>query len=211
MAMTFYYWPRSSATRVHWALEELGVPYEKKRLRRDEGENRTPEFLAISPMGQVPALVDDGVAYFESLAILIHLGEIHGVDKGLWPRSGTPEAGQALSWTVWSTGELAPARTQVMMHTLESAWALPKELKSPPLAERAKKSYYERMVVLNKRLEGREWLVGDSFTLADVASSLWVYSAQNSLGLSLSDYPNVAAWAARCNSRPAFKRVMSET
>jgi glutathione S-transferase len=211
MSMTFYYWPRSSATRVYWALEELGIPYEKRRLRRDEGENRTPEFLAISPMGNVPALVDDDIPYFESLAILLHLGQQYGVEKGLWPKSGTLQAGEALSWTVWSTGELAPARTQVMSHTLESPYALPKELKSPAIAERAKKSYYDRMAVLNRRLEGRDWLVGESFSLADVASSLWVYSAQTLLGLSLADYPHVAAWAARCTSRPAFKRVMGDT
>jgi len=211
MAMTFYYWPRSSATRVHWALEELGIPFEKKRLRRDEGENRTPAFLAISPMGNVPALVDEGVPYFESLAVLIHLAEAYGVEKGLWPKAGTPQAGEALSWTVWSTGELGPARTQVMIHTLESPYALPKELKSPAIAERAKKSFYERMALLNRRLEGREWLVGDTFSLADIASSLWANSAQTLLGLSLADYPNVVAWAARCTSRPAFKRVMSET
>ena len=211
MAMTFYYWPRSSATRVHWALEELGLPYEKKRLKKDQGENRTPEYLALSPMGAIPALVDDGVPFFESLAILIHLGEAHGVEKGLWPRPGTPQAGEALSWTVWSTSELGPARSQVMMHTLDSPFALPPELKSAPLAERARKSYYERIALLNRRLEGREWLVGEGFSLADIASVHWINGAQKLLGLGLADYPNVAAWAARCTSRPAFERVMSES
>jgi glutathione S-transferase len=211
MALTFYYWPRSSATRVHWALEELGLPYEKKRLRRDEGENRTPTFLAISPMGSVPALVDDGVPIFESLAILIHLGERYGIEKGLWPKLGTPQAGEALSWTVWSTGELGPVRTQVMLHTMESPYSLPKELRSPAIADWNKKNYYQRMTVLGRRLEGREWLVGDGFSFADLASSLWVNSAQTMFGLSLADYPNVAAWAVRCTSRPAFKRVMQET
>jgi glutathione S-transferase len=211
MAITFYYWPRSSATRTHWALEELGIPYEKRRLRRDEGENKTAAYLAISPMGNVPALVDDGVAIFESLAILLHLGQTYGFEKGLWPKAGTPEAGEALSWTVWSSAELGPARTQYMLHTMDSPFALPVALRSAGIAERAKKSFYDRMAVLNRRLEGREWLVGAAFSLADVASSAWVMSAQTMLGLSLSDYPNVGAWAARCTSRPAFKRVMSET
>jgi glutathione S-transferase len=210
MAMTFYYWPRSSATRVYWALEELGIPYDKKRINRDQGENRTPEYLAISPMGNVPALVDDGVPFFESLAILVHLGEKYGPEKQLWPKPGTPEAGEALSWTVWSTGELGPARVQVMMHTHASPFALPKELQSPAIAERAKKAFFDRIALLNRRLEGRDFLVG-SFSFADIASAAWVSSAQTFLGLSLADYPHAAAWAARCTSRSAFKRVMSET
>lgn len=75
MSMTFYYAPMSSAITVHRALEELGVPYDAIRLDLAAGETRKPEFLAINPNGKVPALVHDGTPLFESVAILIHLGE----------------------------------------------------------------------------------------------------------------------------------------
>jgi glutathione S-transferase len=211
MTTTLYYWPRSSATRVQWALEELGLPYEKKRLSRDKGENKTPEYLAISPMGNVPALVDDGANLFESLAILVHLGEKYGAAKGLWPKLGSPEAGEALSWTVWSSSELGPARLQYVVQTSDAPYALPKELRSPALADRARKSLYDRIAVLDRRLEGREWLVGKGFSIADVASAAWVASTQTMLGLSLADYKNVVGWVGRCVCRPAFKLVVSET
>ena len=85
MGIKLYSWPRSSASRVHWALEELGVPFELVTLDRHKGEHQAPAYLAINPNGKVPALVDDGQPYFESLAILLHLGETYGVDRALWP------------------------------------------------------------------------------------------------------------------------------
>jgi glutathione S-transferase len=211
MALTFYYWPRSSASRVYWALEELSVPFDKQRLDRSKGENKTPAYLAISPMGNVPALVDDGARFFESLAILIHLGQKFGVEKNLWPKRGTPEEADALSWSAWSTGELHAPRLELMKHTLDAPFALPKELKSPAIAELARKALYDRLAVLERRLAGREWLAGNAFSIADIASAGWVNSLQANLGLSLADTPHVKAWVARCTERPAFKKVMSET
>ena len=66
MGIKLYSWPRSSASRVHWALEELGVPFELVTLDRHKGEHQAPTYLAINPNGKVPALVDDGQPYFES-------------------------------------------------------------------------------------------------------------------------------------------------
>src|SRR6266545_4462922 len=98
MALIFYYAPMSSATPVYWALEELGVPFEKVKLDLRAGDQKKPEFLKINPNGQVPALVGDGTPMFESVAILLHLGERYGVDKKLWPAAGTPERMGAMSW-----------------------------------------------------------------------------------------------------------------
>ena len=107
MSIRLYGWPQSTASRVHWALEELGVSYDYVELDQMKGENRTPEYLAISPGGKVPGLVDGGHAYFESVAIIIHLGETYGRERGLWPRidAGAASA-DALCWTVWGTTEL---------------------------------------------------------------------------------------------------------
>jgi glutathione S-transferase len=80
MGIVFYYTPMSSATRVHWALEELGVPYDKVKIDLAKGEQKKPEFLKLNPNGKVPLLVVDGQPVFESLAMLLYLGDTYGVD-----------------------------------------------------------------------------------------------------------------------------------
>ena len=100
MAMTFYYTPMSSASRVHWALEELGAAYEKVRVNLAEGEQKRPEYLKLNPNGKIPLLVVDGHPIFESLAQLLHLGETFGVEKGLFPEPGVERA-EAFKWMCW--------------------------------------------------------------------------------------------------------------
>jgi glutathione S-transferase len=95
MSLTFYYSPMSSATRIHWALEELGIPYDKVKVDLAAGDQKKPAYLALNPNGKVPLVVDDGTPIFESLAILIYLGERYGVEKGLFP-PGWAERGEAL-------------------------------------------------------------------------------------------------------------------
>ena len=92
MSLVVHYAPMTSATRVLWALEELGVPYEKVRLDLAAGDQRKPEYLALNPNGKVPLLVHDGEPIFESLAILLHLGETFGVVRGLDPPPGAARA-----------------------------------------------------------------------------------------------------------------------
>jgi glutathione S-transferase len=210
MSIKLYYWPRSSATRVQWALEELGVPYEKVRLDRERGENRTPDYLAISPQGNVPALADGDAKLFESAAILIHLGQRYGVEKGLWPKSPAGSS-EALVWCVWSSSELGPQRLSYALQTLDAPFALPKEDRNPKVADRFRAGYYARIGVLESRLAGKEYLVGNAFSLADVALAQSVASGTARLGLPVADSKNVTAWVERCSARPAFQRVMAES
>src|SRR2546430_300796 len=100
MSLKFYYSPMSSATRIHWALEELGVPYEKVKLDLTAGDQKKPEYLALNPNGKVPLVVDDGTVIFESLAILLHLGERYGVEKDLFPSAWAPRA-EVFKWMAW--------------------------------------------------------------------------------------------------------------
>lgn len=210
MTLKLYYWPRSSATRVQWALEELGVPHEKVRLDRERNENRTPEYLALSPQGNIPALVDGDAKVFESAAILIHLGQRYGVEKGLWPESAAGAA-EALVWCVWSSSELNAQRINYALQTLDAPFALPKEDRNPKVAERFRTGYYGRIAVLESRLAGKEYLVGNAFSLADVAVAQPVAGSVGRLGLPVSEYKNVSAWVERCSARPAFQRAMAES
>ncbi len=205
----FYYTPRSSASRCQIALEEVGVPYEKVRVHLDKGEQKTPAFLAINPNGKIPALVDGDVKLFESLAILQYLGVKYGADKNMWPTPGSAEHWEAVSWSTWASTELSPAVLDTVMHTCDVPWAHPTEKRSVHVVEAAKVAWTRCMGILDKRLEGREFLMGRAFTLVDTAVGLTV-----GMGAMFAQMPfdskNVEGWMGRIQSRPSFGKVMSE-
>ena len=116
MAITLYYTPMGSATRAHWALIELGIPYEKVRVRMDQGDHKKPAFLAINPNGKVPALVDGDLKLFESLAIVFHLGDRYGESKGLWPKSGTDARSEAYMLSVYAIAEVQHGAFEYVKH-----------------------------------------------------------------------------------------------
>jgi len=205
----FYYTPRSSASRCHIALEELGVPYEKVRVHLDKGEQKTPEFLAVNPNGKVPALVDGDVKVFESLAILNYLGVKYGADRGMWPMPGSREHWDAVSWCIWGNTELSPAVMDTVLHTCDVSWALPTEKRSAHVADAAKATWTRCMGVLDTRLEGRDFMMGRSHTLVDTAVGLTVGMGAMFAQLPF-DSKNVEAWIGRIQSRPSFAKVMAE-
>lgn len=208
--LKFYYSPRSSATRCSIALEELGLPVEKVHIHLDKGDQKKPEFLAINPNGKVPALVDGDTRVFESVAILIYLGSRYGVEKGLWPKAGTPEEGDALSWTIWGNTEMAIPLFDVIMHGTDIPWAHPKEHRSVYVADKARARWVECAAILDKKLEGRDFILGKNYTLADTALGSVAGMGKMFANLPL-DGKNVSAWVQRIQSRPSFGKAMNET
>jgi len=205
MTIKLYSWPRSSGTRVAWALEELGLAYEYVKLDAKKQEHRSPEFLALNPHGKVPALVDGGQTFFESGAILLHLGNRYGVEKNLWPASGGQARADAVSWTVWAMTELGPYMMQYLYHGLDTPVSYKPEDRSKAAAEYNRTQLDRLLAALEARLEGREYVLG-GFSLADVAAASWLAFGTR-FGLGLERYPRVAAWCKRCLERPAFKRA----
>jgi glutathione S-transferase len=204
MAIRFYSWPRSSGTRVHWALEELGVPYESVVLDRTKQENLTPEYRVISPGGKVPALVDDGHSYFESLAIILHLADAYGRDRGLWP-SDRGGAAEALCWSVWGLTELQTYMMQYLYHGLDTPVSYAPADRSQATAAYNHGQYLRLLDALDARLAGREHLVG-AFSLADIPAAATL-AFGSSIGGTVEGRRNVEAWLDRCRARPAFARV----
>lgn len=205
MSLTFYYSPMSSATRIHWALEELGIPYEKVKVDLAAGDQKKPEYLAKNPNGKVPLVVEDGVPIFESLAILIWLGEKYGVEKGLFPALGLERA-EALKWMAWANVTLAEAVGRIIRNTTDR---FPAELRNEKAGEAAKKELRELWGIIDRALEGKEYLVGDHFTLVDVALAGFVM-VTGRFGVDLNGLGNVHAWSGRCMTRPAMARVMAQ-
>jgi glutathione S-transferase len=203
MSVTFYYSPMSSATRIHWALEELGIPYDKVKVDLAGGEQKKPDYLAKNPNGKVPLLVVDGTAVFESLAILIYLGERYGVEKDLFPPLNLARA-EALKWMAWGSSSLVDAGGRLMRNVSDR---FPAEQHNAKAAEAAKKERGELLAILDHELEGKEYLVDGKFSFADLALAGYM-PFLGRIGGDLGPHKNIQAWVARCTTRPALGRAM---
>jgi glutathione S-transferase len=205
MSIRLYGWPRSSASRVRWALEELEVPYELIVLDRAKGEHRTPAYLAVNPSGKVPGMVDGGQRYFESLAILLHLGETYGTARKLWPTDG-PARAEALCWSVWGTVELHGYMMQYLYHGLDTPVSYAPDQRSKATADYNRGQFSRLLDALDAQLAGRAHLLGDDFSLADIPSA-WGLKFGVSLGVSVDGRANVARWLEACLARAALARL----
>lgn len=205
MTIKLYSWPRSSGTRVAWALEELGVRYEYVEVDAEKQAHRSPEYLAVNPHGKVPALVDDGRHFFESGAILLHLARKYGVDKRLWPAADDQLGADALCWTVWGMTELGPYMMQYAYHGLDAPVSYKPADRSKACAQYNQSQFARCLEALESRLDDREHLLG-AFSLADIAPASWLLIG-TTLGVELREKRRVAAWIERCAQRPALKRA----
>ena len=200
MSMTLYAAPMSSATPVVQAVTELAVPCEIAMLDLAAGKQKQPSFLALNPNGKVPTLVVDGTPFFEAVAILQWLGDQFGVERKLWPTAGSPERLEALSWTTWAYVTYA---AEVRRLNLASGACVPEELHNVGQAAAARAELHHLLDLLEARLEPRAFLLGDSFSLADLIVA-GVVTWSGYCGVSLDDHPRTRAWLDRSQSRPSF-------
>jgi glutathione S-transferase len=205
MALTVYYAPQTRAIRVLWALEELGIPYERVKLDLSKGEQKKPEYLALNPNGTVPTLVVDGLPMMESLAQTLFLAEKYGVAKKLWPAEGTPARAEALSWIMWMSETLGGALFRFVMNTNER---VPAEQRNAAAAKAGRDDLTKCLGILEKRLETADYLVGGEFSLADLSCGALVF-ARTAGGVDMTPYPRSNAWVDRCTARAANKTAMS--
>jgi glutathione S-transferase len=203
MGIVLYYTPMSSATKVQWALEELGIPYDKVKIDLSKGEHRQPQFLALNPNGKVPCMVVDGQPVFESLAMLLYLGETFGVDKGLFPAPGAQRL-EAFKWMAWGSVSLAEASLRLMRNT-----SGPPDQRSAGAATAARTEITDLVHVLDTSIAGRQFVLGDKFSLVDCALGTMIWVLGQRLHVDLAPYANVGAWTARIMDRPALARAMA--
>jgi GST-like protein len=197
----FYYAPTPNGWKVAILLEELGLDYTTHLLKLSEGDQFKPGFLAISPNAKMPAIVDhdvdgEAVSVFESGAILLYLAE----KTGKFLPEGPLARKELMEWLFWQVGNQGPMAGQ-LSHFKNYA---------PDGQDYGFKRYlgeYERnLAVLERRLEDRDYFLGDS-TLADMIAFPWVFIAKP-LGSSLDEFPKVAAWRNRIKERPAVRRAI---
>lgn len=170
---------RSRAAIVQWYLEEQGIPYEFVALDLAAGDNTKPDYLAIHPLGKVPAIADGDFTLWESGAILLYL-----VDKYA-PAPMTVEQRAILSqWVLYANASLGP------------------EVFSEATREKALPRH---MTMLNQHLSDRPYILGDEFSLADVAVGSMLTYTQLMLKVDVTPYPAIAAYGERLAERPAFQ------
>jgi glutathione S-transferase len=206
MSIRLYSWPRSSGTRISWALEELVLPYEYVALDAKGGEHRAANHLARHPTGKVPALVDGDQTWFESGAILLHLGDSYGVERGLWPAAGGQPRADATCWTVWAMADLGNYLMQYLYQGLDTPFSYKPEDRSRATAEYNRGQLERCLDAVETRLDRRAHLMGEAFTLVDVACASWLLMGTR-LGVSVGGRGRLSTWHDRCAARPAFGRA----
>lgn len=204
MSLVFYYAPWSSAVTVLWALEELGVPHERVKLDLKAKDTQRPSFLALNPNGKVPLLVHDGVPIFESIAILMHLGETFGVDKKLFPAPGLARA-QVFQWLAWANVTLGSTVSRFLSNTAD---AIPAERRNAQVAALAKTEVERLLGILDAALAGKTWLVGDSFSFADLHLAGFV-GWISTFGFDPKAFADIDGWFGRCKARPGFAAAIA--
>lgn len=193
--MKIYWAPQTRSTRVLWMLEEAGVDYEKELIEiRSPDREDPPEFLAASPMGKVPAIADGDVAMSESAAICLYIADRYSLGE-LAPTLDDPRRGKFLYWLMYTPAVVEPAMSekfnQVESNRIRSGWG-----------------DFELMIdIWDSALAGKQWILGDQFTAADVMlGSSAVFLRMFDM---LPDTRNIGEYADRALARPAYKAAIA--
>ena len=209
--LQLYSLPTPNGVKVSIMLEEIGLPYEPHLVDIGKNESQTPEFRSLNPNGKIPAIVDpDGpggkpIGLFESGAILVYLAEKTGQ---LLPADPAARY-KTLAWVFWQVGGPGPMFGQVgFFHKFAG-----REYEDKRPRDRYAAESKRLLGVLETRLDGRRWIMGDDYTIADIATLGWV---RNLIGFydagELVDYAslkNVPAWLERGLARPAVQRGLT--
>jgi glutathione S-transferase len=195
--IVFYHNPRSRAQMVHWMLEEAGAPYRIVPIDLEKGEHKTPAFLALNPMGKLPTIVHRSVVVTETAAIIAYLADTFPA-AGLAPPPGDAARGSYYRWLFFGAGCVEPA-------------VLDKLFKRPDIERKAAVgwgSYDDVVAALKKALADGPYLLGETFSAADVyigSEIRWamMFGAPGVKGEKVFD-----DYVARLSARPAAQRTV---
>lgn len=189
---------KSRSARSLWAIEEVGVKYE--HVPTEVAKAKGPENLKVNPNGHIPVLEDDGTVLWESMAINLYLAEKYG-KAPLWP--STPEGhGECYKWSFFGITEIEPHLMTILIQRV----FLPADQRDEKLADKAAETLRGPLAVLDNQLNGREYLLGKDFTIADLNVAAVLSYAQLAK-LDLSATPRTQAWLQKCLGREANQRV----
>ncbi len=206
--LTIYGVYRSRSARVYWMAEELGIEFRSvpvlqanrlaNPLSPDAPVNTlSPEFLAINPMALIPAIKDGDLVLNESLAINLYLARKYGGDLG---GKTVEEDGLMAMWTIWAVSEL-DGNTGKIVSTYDNGNENTEAGRA--VIDVACRTMRRPLSVLEKQLDGKDWILGGRFTVVDLNIAEVLRYAQSETAL-FDAHPNIDAWIRRCHSRPAY-------
>lgn len=204
--MKLYEFGPSRAIRVRWTLQELGVDFDAITVNMMTGEHGSPEFLKINPAGKLPALVDGDLVLTESVAIVLYLAEKYS-ERGLIPESIGQRA-EFFRWLLFTTTELEQPLWRITRHTS----IYPADKRLPADIALARGDFATMGRVLEEHMNGRQFLVGDSVTVADFVLA---YTLDWAKMLKLLDsLPHLDQYVeqmyARPNAPPRIKQIIAK-
>lgn len=198
-----YYWTTPNGHKITIFLEESQLPYKIHPVNIGKGEQFNPEFLQIAPNNRIPAIVDSEpvdnkgpLSLFESGAILWYLAEKSHKFVPQTPR-GKAEVSEWLFWQMAGLGPMAGQNHHFNIYAPE---------KIPYAQERYIKETNRLYGVLNKQLEGKDWVAAGEYSIADMAIYPWVVPWELQ-GQKLSDFPHLKRWFEKMAARPAVKKA----
>ena len=194
--LTLYdYLPSQNAYKVRLLLSHLGQPYRTEIVSIFEGRGQDPEYLRINPTGAVPAIrTEDGKVLAESLAILAFLAE----GSRYLPQDSYQRA-RALQWMSFENDYLQNSIGSLRFWTLTGKLGR----RPPALVEMKRQGALKCLAILERALESQPFLLGDAYTIADMACFAYTHLAEDA-NLPLADYPNVVRWLDRVRAQPGF-------
>jgi len=189
----------SRSQRILWLMEELGLPYEIKPYQRDaQTRLAPPELKKVHPLGKSPVITDGNRTIIESGAIIDYVIRRHGKGR-LQPAPETPEYDEYVQWMHYAEGSaMLPLMLNLYAGRLGDAAA--------PLMPRIDGEIANHLAYIDGALKGRQFLVGDALTGADIQMS-FVGEVAGAFG-KRAEYPNLDAWTKRLHERPAFKKAL---
>jgi glutathione S-transferase len=195
-----YHSRRTRSFRIVWLLEELSIPYELATIAFNPPRY---SFEQNTPAGKFPVIEDGALVMFESGAILEYLIERYGNGR-LAPASGSPDRGPYLQWVHFAEATALPPIGDLTRHTI----LLPEEARIPKVAEDGRMRAINALNVLERALAGKEYLVGNDFSGADVMMGYFLMAARM-LGVIGTTHPNVGTYWERLVSRAAFQKALT--
>jgi glutathione S-transferase len=200
---------RSRASRIYWMARELGIAFESvpviqaRRLENPEAADarlntRSAEFLKINPNGHIPAVDDDGLVLWESIAINLYLARKH---RGPLAAQSLEEEGLIENWSFWAVNEIEQEAVKIVLTHDNDLQETPGGRDVLSVSTRLLKRPFQ---ILDAHLATQDYLVGNRFTVADLNAAEIVRYAMSETALT-GPNPHVVAWYERCHARPAFQ------
>jgi glutathione S-transferase len=202
MKMKLYEFGPTRSIRVRWTLQELGVEFESIRINLLAGEHLQPKFLKINPAGKIPVLVDEDLVLTESVAIVLYLADKYS-NKGLIPTE-LKERAQVNRWLLFAATELEQPLWRIARNTT----LYPEDQRLPADVVLASQEFKAMAAVLEEHMQRRQFLVGNTVTVADfVAAYTLDWANEDRL---LDDCPQLLAYMKRMYARPNAPQRIAE-